>query len=136
MERIEALAKFLGVEVENLEELKYQDNSFTDLEGNEYKVLTNDEADQEAADYIRESLWAFNADFICYYMPNGIGPEEVEALRGDRCESVNLAFRALVGDNLSDLIDDAIAADGRAHFLNTYDGSEHEQDEYYIYQIG
>lgn len=32
--------------------------------GQEYKVLTDEEADKAAADYIKDSLWAFNADFI------------------------------------------------------------------------
>lgn len=137
MERIEALAKFLGVGVDDLQEElhNYQDNMFSDLEGNEYLVLTDDEADQVAADYIRESLWAFNAGFICHYMPNGIGPDEVEAIRGDRCESANSAFEALVGDNIDDLIEDAISADGRAHFMNTYDGQENKQDGYFIYRM-
>src|SRR5688572_8191484 len=52
-------------------------------------ILTDDEADGRAAEYIRETLWAFNADFLAGYMPVGIGADEVNAIRGDRCEDAN-----------------------------------------------
>ena len=137
-QRIFALCAHLECESDDLDVSRY-DKTLIEEGSAEYLVLTEDEADQRAEDYIRETLWAFNADFICNYMPDGIGPEEVETLRGDRCEDVNPAFVALVGDNMDSLIEDAISSDGRGHFLNTYDGEENEvtvgETLYFIYRV-
>jgi hypothetical protein len=62
-------------------------------------------------------------------MPEGLTADDIEAMRGDRCESVNDAFLALVGDNFDRLVEDAIAADGRGHFLNTWDGEEYDLED-------
>lgn len=50
MERIEALANFLGCEVEDLTE-GYREEVFETKDGEEYFVLTDDEADKEFYDY-------------------------------------------------------------------------------------
>jgi hypothetical protein len=90
-----------------------------------YMVLTDMEADDLAADYIRESLCAFNPDFLAG--ETGIDSEVFEAIAANgRCESNNDAIARLIGDNIDSFIETAIACDGRAHFLNTYDGHEHE----------
>ena len=136
--RIFALCAHLACESDDLDVSRY-DETLIESGNQEYLVLTEDEGDQRAEEYIRETLWAFNADFICNYMPDGIGPEEVETLRGDRCEDVNPAFVALVGDNMDSLIEDALSADGRGHFLNTYDGEEYEvtvgETMYLVYRV-
>ena len=50
-----------AVTVEN----SYNENFNTfEVVGNEYKVLTDTEADEEAKEHILNDLWAFNADFI------------------------------------------------------------------------
>jgi len=137
-QRIFALCSHLECESDDLDVARY-DETLIENGNQEYLVLTEDEADQRAEDYIRDSLWAFNADFICNYMPDGIGPDEVNTLRGDKCEDVNPAFVALVGDNMDSLIEDAISSDGRGHFLNTYDGEEYEvnvgETLYFIYRV-
>lgn len=108
-----------------------------------YVVLTDSEADEAAAEYIRESLWAFNPSFLADV--TGIDPEVFEAIAAnDRCESNNTAIARLVGDDIDSLVEQAIGSDGRAHFLNTYDGEEHEinlhdvtgQNEYlFVYRV-
>ena len=35
-----------------------------DFDNDDYLVLTDEEADEKAADYIKDSLWAFNASFL------------------------------------------------------------------------
>ncbi len=44
----------------------------------------------------------------------------------------------MVGNNLQALMDDAIDADGRGHFMNTYDGNEYIETvgnmAYYLYR--
>ena len=135
MDRIEVLADWLEVEVDDLDPV--DDNTFEGA-GGEWMVLTEDEADIIAGDYIRESLWAFNADFISDYLPEGVGIEVIEALQ-PQCENCNDAILSMVGDNLDNLINDAVAADGRGHFMDSYDGDENEiyiDGEYhYIYRM-
>jgi len=101
-------------------EVEYDDSYSAD-----YLVLTDDEADEKAAEYIKESLWAFNAIFLSDV--TGFDVSIFEAVQAnDKCEDNNEAIAQLVGDNLQELIDQAISSDGRGHFLNTYDGDETE----------
>jgi hypothetical protein len=53
-------------------------------------------------------------------------PEWIQHIIGDRCESANDDVQDMVGDNIDELISDAIATDGVGHFLMTYDG-EHDE---------
>jgi hypothetical protein len=118
-------------------------------DGEEYLVLTEDEADERAAEYIKESLWAFDTRFICNLMPctKEFSVKEFDAFieiikcaQVKMCEGCNSMLRSLVGHNLERLINKAISADGRGHFLSTYDSEEHEYAingivEYYIYRV-
>jgi len=91
----------------------------------EYLVLTNNEADKRAIEYIEDSLWAFNAKFLA--AQTGIDELVFTAIQNNHlCESNNDALRKLVGSRASflRLARAAIAADGRANFLNTYDDRE------------
>lgn len=110
--------------------------------GNEYKVLTDAEADEETKNQIIDSLWAFNANFILQHTEfynNSTDREDaefcdsLEQLQGSICESANSIVKALITD-IDTFVDDAIDADGRGHFLSFYDGREHEQDEFFIYR--
>jgi hypothetical protein len=72
----------------------------------------------------------------------------VPALRDDRalaafdkmretlCEDANELVQSMVGDRLDELVTDAIGADGRGHFLASYDGDEVEGGAAYLYRIG
>lgn len=110
--------------------------------GNEYKVFTDRDADEEAADYIKGSLWAFNADFILEHSEatKGMTDREYEEtekalkmVQSSMCESCNALVGALISD-LQQFIVDAIDADGRGHYIASYDGEEHESGEFYIYR--
>lgn len=139
--RIEALAAHLGItadaeEGETLEDLieesAYTANEF-EAEGRAYLVLTDEEADAAAREYIETSLWAFNAGFLA---SNTGLPEEVFKAMQDRCEDANETFRKLVDEcgDFDQLVSDAISSDGRGHYMNTYDGHEYEEHGYYIYR--
>lgn len=128
-----------GLTVENC----YNDSCKTfEVIGNEYKVLTDAEADEETKNQIIDSLWAFNANFILQHTEfynNSTDREDAEfcdslkQLQGSICESANSIVKALITD-IDTFVDDAIDADGRGHFLSFYDGREHEQDEFFIYR--
>ncbi len=95
----------------------------------DYMVLTDEEADEKAADYIKDSLWAFNASFLSN--ETGYPIEVFESLQ-DKYESGNDAVEALIDSQKSDtdmegFIEAAISADGRGHFLSSYDGNENEE---------
>lgn len=147
-EKYEALKSFL---VENgyatYEELSenvdavYNDSWDTfELFGNEYKVLTDEEADKAAEESIEESLWAFNAEFILEHSKiEVVGREYDEIVKAFRkmqetlCESANALVKALVTD-IDNFVQDAVETDGRGHFISSWDGEEHKSENFYIYR--
>ncbi len=121
---------------ENLTEVEPYDE---DNHSNDYLVLTDDEADEKAKEDILESLWAFNASFIAYH--TDLDEEVIQAIHDNgKCESNNDTIHNLIkklGD-IDDFVSDAISADGRGHFLSSYDGNENEETvngtTFYIYR--
>lgn len=105
--------------------------------GREYAVGTDDEAEQAARDYIENTLWAFNADFLAGQ--TDLPVEVFTALQG-KYEDSNDTLRTLIersDDGLDGFVDEAISADGRGHFLSGYDGRENEIEvggkTFYVY---
>ena len=100
----------------------------------EYLVLTDDEAEELATDYIKESVWAFNSSFLSSH--TGID-EDVFKLLSEKCESSNDAILSMIKD-FDHFVYDAICSDGRGHFIAHYDHDEHIEQinntEYFIYR--
>jgi hypothetical protein len=121
------------VSLDEISEARYGDNTFS-VGRCEYRVLTDDEADEACAEYIKDSLWAFNADFLAG--ETGIDSDVFKVL-SEKCEGANDAILSLVEKTcgLDDFVKSAVSADCRGHFMNTYDGSEDEYGDYYIYRI-
>lgn len=139
--RLIALAAHLECETEELHTSDYESFEF---HAQEYRVLTDEEADEAAKDYIRESLWAFRAKFILEHshmweaMPTTAIPairDMITAIQEKECENCNDAIFAMIKD-FNALVSDAISADGRGHFLAGYDHEENESacGNYYIYR--
>lgn len=138
-----ALEKFLirndEFSKEELRDLVYQGWDEFEICGQSYRVLTDEEADKEAWDYIRESLWAFNPSFLSHYMPYGVN-EKVITILQQECEDCNDALLGMINaeGGFDDLVNDAIASDGRGHYLSSYDGCEYEEIDngewFYIYR--
>ena len=125
--KVKALAKYL--------ECKPSD--ITDRDFENYLVLTDEEADEKATENIKDSLWAFNAAFIlseCGLDMSGV--ESLKQMQEKSCESANDFILSLVEKTcgLNSFIKAAISADGRGHFLSSYDGNENESGEYFIYR--
>jgi len=134
------LSKFLGCEVEEITETTYG----TYEQGRcEYMVLTDAEAEVEAKKRILDDIWAFRASWLIRHV-KGYAKlsqeqektlvEAIEMLQDKLCESANPILLAMI-ENTNVFIADAIDADGRGHFLGTYDGEEVEAGEFFIYRI-
>ena len=132
MTKEEALAKFLECDVDDISVTRYDDDTF-DAPGGEYMVLTDEEADRRAQDDILNSAWAFNASFLVGHVPDGV-TEDIISMISEKCEGGNSTMLGLIQDH-NTFVEDAISADGRGHFLSTYDGEENEQGEYFIYRV-
>jgi hypothetical protein len=105
----------------------------------EYAVGTDKEADEACKEYITDAAWAFRSSFICEYckLPQELA-EALEALQEKKCEGANDAILALIektDGGLDRFAEEAISADGRGHFLSSYDGNENEKDGFFIYRI-
>jgi hypothetical protein len=132
-EDYESLDDFCSNEYDTVDEIDGSD----DKDG--YIVLTDDEANEMASNYIRETLWAFNADFIIDHsnLPY-TAIDMIKNYQSMECEGANDTIEALIVD-MDEFIDDAIRTDGRGHFMSSYDGRENEETvngiTYYIYRI-
>ena len=129
MTKQQALANFLEVEV--------IENSwgFETGEGTEYIVYTDEEADQVALDYIKDTLWAFNASWLASY--TGLHEAVFEAL-SEGYENSNEAIMALINNagSMDEFVQESIDADGRGYFVANYDGEEIElENDYYAYRV-
>lgn len=100
------------------------DETVVELGREEWLVLTDSEADTAVEAAIRDSVWAFNADFLAEH---SVADADIFRLlqKSDRAESLNEPFLSLITD-IEEFIEDAVDADGRGHFLAGYDHEELE----------
>ena len=108
------LAGHLGVDLIEAE-------SFID--GHDYLVYTDEEADDAVRDYIEQSVWAFTPSFLSAH--TGYIDEDVFKLLQEKCEGAHDSIMSMIKD-FDAFVEDAVACDGRGHFLSGYDGIEHE----------
>ena len=102
------------------------------INGNEYAVAANEEeADNATRQYIEDSICYFNSSFLAEHSDV---PEEVFEFLANKGFFNNEAYKSMIYD-MDDFVDDAIDADGRGHFLGSYDGKEYEIGEYFLYRI-
>lgn len=117
--------------------------------GEEFYVLEDVRAYALAFQLIEAELWAFTPDFIVEHLkpdivycdyPVDLGDLRlaIRAVQERLYEGANALIQALI-DDLEEFVEDAIAADGRGHFISSYDGVEHEVtvdgETYYIYRL-
>lgn len=108
----------------------------------EFRVLTDEEADAAAGEYIKDSLWAFNASFILGECGLDLsGEDSLRQMQEKSCESANDFILSLVEKTcgLDSFVESAISADGRGHFMSSYDGNEDEVQSggkyWFVYRI-
>ncbi len=131
--RIQALAKLLQLDNEEAQLIREDGDTYT-YGREEYLILTDEEADRAATDYIRETLWAFAPHFLINFMDDAFTEDIISTIQEAKSESCNEMIYSLVRDNFEDLVYDAILSDGRGCFLAGYDHEENESGEYFIYR--
>jgi hypothetical protein len=133
-EPIVALCLHLGCDPSEVDKGR---NSRYDHGNQTYIVATESEADELAEEYILDSLWAFNSEFL--ETQTGIPAEMFQAVQ-DQADDANYAVDRCIRKTcgMEKFIEEAVSADGRAHFLAHYDGEEFEEEvlgeTYYIYR--
>ena len=107
----------------------------------EFLVCSDRAADQKARTRVRVSLWAFRPEFIGRHTKGRpLDKRATDALGEPQeklCEDSNeLIFSML--SSFKSFWREAVAADGRGHFLSSWDGNEHEVRvngvSYFIYR--
>ena len=118
---------------------------FEDVDGyidNDYLVYTDEEADEAVREYIEETVGAFTPSFLQAH--TGVSIDTIREIQEKMSPSANEAITAMIKD-FDDFVDDAIASDGRGHFLAQYDHEENvvtfqnglfEEVTYFIYRLG
>ena len=96
------------------------------VDGEEYAVADDDAAaDKAASAAARQSLWAFNSSYIGSFLDlNDNQTKAIGVMQEKLCEDADEIIALLLGTRLGDFLYDAVATDGRGHFLNSYDGEE------------
>jgi transcriptional regulator with XRE-family HTH domain len=130
-DKAKALAKYLKVSVDEITEER--DNEFSHGR-EEYLVLDDDEADERAEEDIKNTIWAFNADFIAAHSKGDISAKNIRKMQEEMSEDAGPIIEAIIKD-MDHFIDDAIKSDGRGHFISSYDGEENEEGKFYIYRL-
>jgi len=92
----------------------------------DWLILSDEEADAEAVESVRRDVWAFVPSFLVSYLPEGVTVDVVETLQQAKYEDAAPAILAMLGQRFEEFASDAIEADGRGHFLSSWDGCEHE----------
>ena len=124
-----ALKRYIGADV------RYQDSVYH-VDGREYLVMTDRQADKAVREYVRDTLWAFRPAFLARFT-QGVPERAIKHLQDLLYEDANDTILAMVGRNIGRLVQEAIGADGRGNFLATYDSVEEELgDDLYAYRIG
>ena len=133
-----ALAKEFGCAPKDV--IKKWDGEY-EIDDIDYLVLTDSEADEKVKEYIEETLWAFNPNFLSSV--TGIDESVFKAIQdNNKCEGNNEAIKSILdatNTSIEEVAEEAIRWDGRGHFLSQYDGLEIEVyaggEYYYCYRI-
>ena len=108
---------------------------------NGYLVYTDEEADEAVRKHIEETVWAFTPSFLQVH--TGVSIDVIRQMQESMSEGANEAITAMIKD-FDDFVDDAIACDGRGHFLAPYDHEENyasfsnkegKNVTYFIYRV-
>ena len=127
------------------EPVAFDGEAFETADGRRFAVYTDAQATAAARRIIIGELWAFRSRFILEHSrcADDFSERELdeaaaalEKIQGELCESCGPLVRCLLSGRFDDFIDDAIDADGRGHFIATYDGQENEiEGGFFVYRL-
>ena len=100
--------------------------------GGEWLVLTDSEADDMAKQAILSSVWAFRPSFLAVH--SCLSEKSIQAIQEQLYEDANDELIGTISD-IENFVDDAIACDGRGHFIAQYDHEEREEGGFYVYRV-
>lgn len=140
-----ALAKNLECLPENIIPSPHSDKIF-DVGVREYLVVTEQEAADIIAEQIENELWAFHPEWLIRHtlLTVKLAPADYDAVLQaftvvlhQLMETCNPMLKALIEATcgMPLFIEEAIAHNGREHFLAPCDENEEKQDDFYIYRM-
>lgn len=145
-ERLELLLGYVGIQVDGgddwTEGVANDPNNFEEgqdtftIYGEEWVVLTEEEAEEWAYDYLVENIDNFNSNFLSEY--TGVSEEMIDAIKehGEDSRHVITVLVACQEGGLEGLVHEAIIRDGMGEFISTYDGEEIVlSNEYSAYRL-
>lgn len=109
------LASHLGVDMDEAQHY---------IDDQDYLVLTDEEADKAVREEIEEMVWAFTPSFLSAH--TNVSEEAIRKIQ-EMYEDANDALTELIKD-FDWFVEDAVACDGRGHFLAGYDHEENYED--------
>lgn len=114
--KAEALAAYLECEVEEAANM---------IEDGDWRVMTDDEADEAVKESILDSAWAFRPSFLASH--SAVADEGVfVAIAANNKDEDNSPVVLKLLRDVDAFVSDAVSIDGRGHFLSGYDGEEVE----------
>jgi hypothetical protein len=145
--KVAALCIFDGCEPDEvaLERHDFYGLSAYSIGNRKFAIGTDSEADSACEQYVCDSAWAFNANFILEQcgLPREL-QEPIQAWQERECEGANDGILALIKKTcgIERFTQSAMSADGRGHFLSSYDGNEEQvsiasgdvYEAFYIYR--
>lgn len=152
-DKADALAQYTGCSIEDIEEVDHNEHIYSCPDG-EFRILTDDEADEAFYDYSRAlfddcGLDMFSDQFIEDSIPFYSDDMEIYNLTScefDDADEFISAFgfeeyKRFVKENpsvfdLDSCLEDVKSSDGRGPSLAVYDGEEIVQGTYFLYKVG
>jgi hypothetical protein len=127
------------------EKLPYKHHGLTvyKTEDGEFAIGSDAKCDRAARRAVVDVLWAFNTSCIVRFLRSnnkafvgmsdtaaGEFEQALQKMQETLCEDAQPIIRAMLGTKLNKFVQEAIAADGRGHFLSPYDSEESRSEDY------
>lgn len=103
------------------------------IDGAEYAIGNEEEAVKAAKEYISESVWTFNSDFLACH--SCLSSKTIKMIQEKCSEDCNDELKDTIAD-FDHFCDDAIGTDGLGHFLSPYDGEETRFPDFLDHHVG
>ncbi len=134
MENWTEVSSELGINDE-AEDVEWEDSDTFCADGETWRFLDDDAADEAAKEQVKERVWAFNSSFLAG--ETGLDEAVFTALEG-KYEEANDPILSLIEATcgIDDFSDAAITEDGRGHLLSPWDSEEtsvHINDKHYYF---